>query len=268
VWAGWFVFTASDVVAQNISNAFSRFDQFYLYGFQVTSQVSRASGDMSSTIRLLTIVFILSFAAIIVVLQRKDRRYFAQSAGWFIGCLIFFVLDLSAFSGSFGNRSLMIISLIVPAIVVSQIVKIKRIEKFKTMFVIAFVLLLLPNLFTLYYAENFFIISDSNLVVSSFLNRHSDVTIPFRLVAGGLSPLYFYNTSANWNYWFGGLNVSSNSLHKNEILVYNAYVLSAKTLPSAVESMTELYATCTQTLGVNQIYNNDKFAVFYVEEVK
>jgi len=265
LWVGWFAFTASELVTQNIANAFKRFVLLSLYGFQATSQLSRASGDVASLVRLLTIGLILFFAIIIVVLQRKDRWFFAQSAGWFIGCLIFFVVDLSAFSGSFGNRSLMIISLVLPVIVIGQIEKIKKTRKLKSAFMLAFVLLLLPNFSTLYFAENLNIISNSNLATCSFLNQNLVVTIPDRIVSGGISPLYYYNTSAEWNYWFGGLNVSDN-IHKNEVLIYNEYVLSAKTMPLAIESMIELYVTCNQQFGINQVYNNGKFLVFYVQE--
>lgn len=262
-WIGWYLLSSTTAYMQYpLTNGLANLIRIYLYGFEAQAQLGRAVWLIAPTIRLATEVFLFAIAGLFLFHNRRRFELLARNLGWLFACLGIAAADLAVFSGSFGNRSLMLASFVLPVMLVTfawQDLSQRRIRRIVQ--AVAIVLLIL-NVSTLYYYESYNVISDSNLQTSKFLSEEYDIgSLGGRLIGEIITPLYYYAPEMGWffpNFPHG----VPEELSRGTVVVCDAYTLTAKTLPTDAKIMEQLCHIGREKTGMNLICSNGKLEVF------
>jgi len=213
-------------------------------------------------IRLVTIAVTSAVASIYIIHRRRDLSWFAFNAGWIGASYLFMFLNYIAYGEwSFDNRSLMFAYLLIPLLIVQFVWSCKALKKYRNFVLLATILLSLIHTSTIYYLENTYIISDSNIANATFLVKHLPSQPSARVLGTRLSVWYSYNISAQFE-WIGFTRIEE--LPPNSIIVFDVYTMSITGSQHSRDAMLRLYGTVIEETNSNRIYDNGNFEAYQI----
>ena len=259
VWLAWFVFNASwsfDIRILEVSTGIQNFGETL---GTTKALVETKTSYVPSLIRLITIACAMAVAILYIFRSRKQEctRRFPLYAGWIISFFLFFSYDLILYS-SLQDRAFMFAFLLVPPLLVESAWKLTNVRIDMRITAGILLLLLFPNLLTLYYSENLSIVSDSNIEMVLHLNKYFSQGAVYGIKRCDV--IYAFNTS----YDYASLYYQRNKLPVNSFIVFDEFTMQT---PGALggSNMRYFYNICSERIGANLLYSSDKFQVYYTD---
>lgn len=257
-WVAWFLFYASLSFDLRINEVLRGFQEFGRTQTTTATLITARISYVPSVIRLITIACSITVAFLYIFRSRKESiSKVLLHTGWLISVFLFLLYDLLFLRSALQDRALMFAFLLVPILVVEFAWKFTKARLDMRIVAGILLLLLLPNLLTLYYAENSALVSNSNIAMVLHLNKyfssgtlygsqHCDVIFAFN-TSYQYAPLYYYD---------------KDTLPVNSFIVFNEYTMQTPSAPAS-STMKYLHNLCSEQVGANLLYSNGKFEVYH-----
>lgn len=207
-----------------------------------------------SMIRLIVFVLASIFAIWNIWQIRKNRgSSYAFYIAWLSSSLVIAALDLMVYQGEFADRFFVFATLLFPVLIAEFIWR----KRTKTKMALALFMLILGvvNLSTLYYFENYWITSDTNVESARFVTTYG-YSLP--IYGHPLNVLQYFQPDINVTdvrFWTPGENIAQGSL-----IIYDPYTNASK-YAGKLEALTSIYFG---KIGDNIIYADGDFQVHQI----
>jgi hypothetical protein len=217
---------------------------------QNPSSIIRACIFMGASVLVLITLFIN---------KNHNNKCFKFSMGWFVGCCIPILWDITVAEGHFHDRSLMFAYMLMPLLLVQFFWFYKSMDKFKHIAVSLFIVISLFGTYTLYSNENSAIVPDSNLAAARHIIEYQNDTT---IYSSKMVTVYAYDSEAE-HLNFIGYTGTGREIEENSTVIFDKYTTSEHTSNAKYFSESlERY----ESEKHNRIYDNNKFVIFITGE--
>jgi hypothetical protein len=259
-WLGWFMFNATQSFSLTVLQAATSILNFEEVRGTTEALVTARASYVPSLTRLVTIACTMAVALLYIISSRKQEpaRKFTLYVGWILAFFLFFSYDLIFNYSTLQDRAFMFVFLLIPILVAEFAWKLANARIDIRIVAAMLLLLLLPNLLTLYYNERALIVSDSNIKMVLHLNNYFSQGGLYVYGSGHLDVIFAFNNSYNYL----TLYYQGNKLPVDSFIVFDEFTMQTSAARGS-SNMRYLFEICSERVGANLLYDSGPFEIYY-----